>query len=148
MAGTGGMYDNGVSDGTQTWDLYKAREVVSTFNDTILWGFQSGDMLSVQKTNNDMEPASDAQGSASGSVNYDALGTATVNLREMTPLNKDILDNYNAKEEFSFWVTDGRIRVGGDHCMISKSPDITFGTGVPTFAWTFDILDYSMTYVG
>lgn len=148
MAGTGGMYDNnGVNDGERTWDLYKARDVKTTINDTLMWGFQSGDMVSVQKTNNDIEPASDAQGSAAAAANYDALGTGTVNLRQMTPLNKELLAHYNSKEMFSFWVTDGNIRVGGDHCLFNKAPDVTEGTGIPNWAWGIDILDYKMESV-
>ena len=145
MAGTGGMYDGGgINDGTQTWDLYKARDVNVTVNDDLMWGYQTGDMVTVDKTNDDIEAMSDAQGSAGASVNYDALGTATLNLRSLSPCSNTLLDHYNAKEMFSFWVDDGHYRVGGDHCMIQKAPTTTRGTGVPTMAWQIIITDYSL----
>lgn len=129
-------------DYTQKEGVYRAKDVSAMLNDLILWGFASGDMISLQKSNDNYEPVSDAQGSASGSVKYDSLGTATVNLRSTNPLNKKFNDLDNNREEFRFWVNDGTLRKGGDHCHITKSADGSWGTSMPTTTWNISIEDY------
>lgn len=146
MAGTGGVYDGDQVDigNGQQIDLYKAKDVTITKDDTVAWGFQSGDMVTVDKTNADVEGTSDAQGSSAASVNYDSLGTATLNLRATTPMYKDMLDSYNKKEMFRFWVTDPFVKVGGDHCMITKAPTTTRGKDVPGASFSIEIFDYDI----
>lgn len=129
-------------DYTQKEGVYRAKDVITMVDDTVLFGFASGDMVSVQKSNDNYEPTSDAQGSASGSVKYDSLGTGAINLRSTNPLNKKFNDMDNNRQEFRYWVNDGILRKGGNHCHITKSPDGSWGTSMPTTTWNISIDDY------
>ena len=131
----------------RSMNLYKAKDVSITItradgSTVVLRNFQNGDMVTPQKTNNKIDAMSDPQGSPAASVTYDALGTLQTTIQQGSPTNNMLSDCYNSDEVFGFWVAYGDERTGGDHCMITKSPDAPFGKDVPTRQWAVTVFDY------
>lgn len=128
-------------------DLYHAKgvsiAVTRSNSQTIsLKNFQDGDMISGDKSNNKLEAMSDPQGSTSGSVSNDHLGTMNSTLQQGSTSNELMSDMYNANEVFGLWVRYGHEKFGGDHCMLNKAPTANFGKSVPMRQWNIQVFDY------
>ena len=131
----------------RTLNLYKAKNVSLPIKRqdgsvVIMKNFQDGDMASFDKTNDKVDGMTDPQASAAGSVSYDSLGSATVTVQQGGETNDLLSELYNSDEVFGLHMSYGDEIVGGDHCMIKKSPTVAYGKTVPTRAWTITIFDY------
>ncbi|PZL78329.1 hypothetical protein CI088_00325 [Enterococcus plantarum] len=125
---------------------YDAKEVSTIIDNVVMFGFQDGDMVSFSKDNSYIEVQTDAQGQASAAKNNDNLGTFTVNLSQNSPCNKQLMALANARKEFSISVTHASEKAWASRALIEKTPDGSFGKGVPTRTYTIKALDYKHEY--
>ncbi|MCL0330530.1 hypothetical protein [Apilactobacillus xinyiensis] len=135
-----------MGDGNEL-DLYRAKDVAidlirGSGQQVTMRSFQDGDMISGSKTNNLIDPMSDAQGSSSAAIVGDRMGQLQSTVQQGSNTNRILSDIYNATEVFALWVTHGHEKYGGNHCMIQKAPDSPYGKSVPTRQWTITVFDY------
>lgn len=125
---------------------YDAKEVTTIVDNIVMFGFQDGDMVSFSKDNPYIEVQTDAQGQSSAAKNNDNLGTFTINLSQNSPCNKHLMSLANNRKEFPISVTHSTEKAWASRAYIEKTPDGTFGKGVPSRAYTIKALDYKHEY--
>ena len=130
--------------GMQTYD---AKEVTTIVDSMVMTGFQDGDMVSFSKDNAYIEVQTDAQGSASAAKNNDSLGTFTINMSQNSDGNRKLMQLANSRAEFSITVTHANEKAWATKAYIEKTPDGSFGKGVPTRSYTIKALDYKHEYL-
>lgn len=122
--------------------VYDANDVTTIVDGMVITGFQEGDMVSFSKDNPYIETQSDAQGYASAAKNNDALGTFTINLSRNSDGNKKLMQLANERQAFSISVTHDTEKAWASRAYVEKTPDGSFGKGVPTRTYTIKALDY------
>ncbi|MFB8663545.1 phage structural protein [Enterococcus faecalis] len=130
----------------QSMTTYDAKEVSTIIDNIVQFGFQDGDMVSFSKDNSYIEVQTDAQGQSSAAKNNDNLGTFTINLSQNSPCNKQLMALANGRKEFAISVTHSTEKAWASKAYIEKTPDGSFGKGVPTRSYTIKALDYKHEY--
>ena len=121
---------------------YDAKDVSTIIDNVVMFGFQDGDMVSFSKDNAYIEVQTDAQGQSSAAKNNDSLGTFTVNLSQNSPCNKHLMNLANGRKEFPITVAHSTEKAWATRAYIEKTPDGSYGKGVPTRSYTIKALDY------
>lgn len=130
----------------ETMTTYDAKEVSTIVDEVVMFGFQDGDMVSFSKDNSYIEVQTDAQGQGSAAKNNDNLGTFTINLSQNSPCNKHLMNLANSRKEFPIAVKHQDEMAWATRAYIEKTPDGSFGKGVPTRTYTIKALDYKHEY--
>lgn len=125
---------------------YDARDVTTVVDGVIITGFQDGDMVSFSKDNNNAEIVVDAQGNGAMAVNNNNLGTFVINLSAGSPFNKKLTQLADSRKQFAMSVKHKTERAWGTKCVVEKTADGSFGTGVGARSYTVKALDYKREY--
>ncbi|MBP2057896.1 hypothetical protein J2Z60_001071 [Lactobacillus colini] len=104
----------------------------------------SGDIVQVTWDNDRVSVDTDVMGTSVASQNNKTSATMTLNLNQMSPSNKVLIDLYNRGvngQNFAVDVRNSAEHVYGTHCYIAKMPEVNSGEKAGTRAWQIHLLN-------
>lgn len=123
---------------------------------TELNGFQSGEAVSWEKTDNDVDVASDFKGVPLGLINHSKIGQFTAHLNDGAPAHDTMYGCYyrqmnhtsDVLPTFGFKVqndNNGEVAMS-TVCLIQKMPPGSVSNGITTRDWTILACQYEDTF--
>ncbi|MFC6202574.1 phage structural protein [Lactiplantibacillus nangangensis] len=124
------------------WE-YDATKCTTIVDGKRMFGFQDGDMVSGEQTNDNAELTTDAQGWGSWSINNDHRGTITINLSANSPANVTLSDYFQSNKTVPVSITTPHEHVYASEARIQKVPGFTAGKTTGNRAWQFLCVNYT-----
>jgi hypothetical protein len=131
-------------------EVFDFKNTSVVVNGKYLTGFMDGTAIQTEKNEDNKTPHVGADGQVTFSNSADNTGTITVTLKQTSPSLKYLIALSKYKSTlFPVKVIDhnnNKIRVGGNKCVILKTPAIEWGSEVAGVEVQFYVADYDVTY--
>lgn len=122
--------------------IYDADDTTVIVDGMEMYGFAtSGEMVQVAYDNDNVQIASDPQGTTVLSRLHKGTGTITLNLSQSSPCNAKLTELANNLTEFAIDIQDSTDHSWDPHVVIAKIPDRSDGEQAGTRAWQLKALN-------